>query len=341
MTVRFVSVRAGIPSGDPGSLLAARHPGPPVEDPFDHLVELGRRGRLALPLPGGGRTAERWAALAGWAHADPALARLAEGHTDALAILAESGHDPVPAALYGVWAARSGGTGARLVESAGGAVLGGLVRFCSGASRLDRALVVAAGPSGTRIVDVPLGHPGVRRVPDSWRAAGMRASDSIDVEFHDVPATRRVGRPGFYTDRPGFWWGGGGVAAAWFGAAAGVFDQARAALAGGDPDPHQRALLGTLHADLAAAEALLLRTAALIDADPTVDHRTEVWTARAAVERCARAVLEVTPRLVGVAAFTRRPGFEQRLCDLNVYVRQHHGERDLAALGSAVLEQDR
>ena len=46
-------------------------------------------GRLNLPLPGGGRTRERWAALADLAEEDLSLARLAEGHADALAILAE------------------------------------------------------------------------------------------------------------------------------------------------------------------------------------------------------------------------------------------------------------
>src|ERR1700686_985002 len=43
-------------------------------------------GRLNLPLPGGGRTRERWAVLADLAGEDLSLARLAEGHADALAI---------------------------------------------------------------------------------------------------------------------------------------------------------------------------------------------------------------------------------------------------------------
>ena len=50
-----------------------------------------KSGRLNLPLPGSGRTRERWAALADLAGEDLSLARLAEGHADALAILAELG----------------------------------------------------------------------------------------------------------------------------------------------------------------------------------------------------------------------------------------------------------
>ena len=51
-------------------------------------------GRLDLPLPGGGRTWERWAVLADLAGEDLSLARLSEGHADALAILAELGRRP-------------------------------------------------------------------------------------------------------------------------------------------------------------------------------------------------------------------------------------------------------
>ena len=50
-----------------------------------------RSGRLDLPLPGSGWTRERWAALADLAEEDLSLARLAEGHADAVAILAELG----------------------------------------------------------------------------------------------------------------------------------------------------------------------------------------------------------------------------------------------------------
>ena len=63
-------------------------------DPLDAaaaeaLAAAVQSGRLNLPRPGGGRTRERWAILAVLAAEDHFLARLSEGHTDALAILAE------------------------------------------------------------------------------------------------------------------------------------------------------------------------------------------------------------------------------------------------------------
>ena len=102
-------------------------------------------------------------------------------------------------------------------------------------------------------------------------------------------------------------------------------------------DPFQLAHVGALHAGTAAARALLLATAAAIDAEPADGHRTAVWTVRSAVERSCREVVELAPRVAGVAALTRSP-LGQRLADLGIYIRQHHGERDLAALGEAVLD---
>ncbi len=302
--------------------------GPPPGAPRT-LPDLLRDGELDLPLPGRGRTAARWTALAGWGREDLVLARLAEGHTDACAILAEAGAAPVPGASYGVWAARSGGTGAELHRG----VLHGSVRFCSGAHSLDRALVVA----GEHVVDVDLRDPRVCPVEGTWRPVGMAASDSVDVRFDGVPAPVTVGPPGFYLSRPGFWWGGAGVAAVWLGGVAGVLDDARPDAA----DAHQLAHLGALHTALAGTDALLERTATAIDADPAADHTTAVWTARAAAEHSARTALDLVPRLAGATALARHDRLGTRLADLGVYVRQHHAERDLAALGARLQEEPR
>ena len=74
-----------------------------------------------LAKPGSGGTAARLAALADWAARDLSLARLLEGHVDALAILEEAGLEPESGAIYGVWAARprAGGTTARLTLTDG------------------------------------------------------------------------------------------------------------------------------------------------------------------------------------------------------------------------------
>jgi hypothetical protein len=117
---------------------------PAVHRPLaGQLRQMLHVGELDLPLPGAGQTARRWAALADWGGRDLSLARLAEGHVDALAILAEAGRSPVPGALYGVWASRSGGAAVRLEQGRTSGVLTGEMRFCSGARVLDRVLLVA------------------------------------------------------------------------------------------------------------------------------------------------------------------------------------------------------
>lgn len=304
-------------------------------------------GGLELPLPGSGRTIARWARLAALARRDLPVARLAEGHADAVAILAEYGREPCPpvgsgrVAAYGVWASRAGG-GAALRSGREGLRLTGTVRFCSGTSVLDRALVVAAGDDGTRLVDLDLHSPLVERRSGVWRAAGMAASDTEDVVFHDVPVPPEavIDGPDAYTGRPGFWHGGAGVAAVWLGGAAGVIDEIAAGLREGDPGPYRPAGLGLLHTAVVGADALLGVTAAAIDAQPHRPHRRAVLAARAAVERACRTVLDTGPETAGVTALAGSDRLAARLADLQIYVRQHHGAHDLAELGRAVLDRD-
>jgi hypothetical protein len=308
------------------------------------LRRMLRAGELTLPLPGTGHTARRWAALADWGGRDLSLARLAEGHVDALAILAEAGRRPEPEALYGVWASRSGGAAVRWERRASAAVLAGTMRFCSGARVLDRALVVAdppdGAPPGRLLVDVSVTTAGVEPVADSWCTAAMADADTLDVVFDDVPVSvgDLVGEPGWYVDRPGFALGGAGVAAVWWGGAAGVLDRVLRHLRA-TPDPHQLAHVGELHAALAAADALLERTAAAADADPVGDHSLAVATVRAAVERAAREVVDRAPRIVGPGPLSRDADLARALADLALYVRQHHAERDHAALGGQVVDR--
>jgi hypothetical protein len=317
-----------------------------VETVAAALRAMSADGRLGLPLPGGGATARRWAALADWGREDLALARLAEGHSDAVAILAEAGRDAVPGALYGVWAARPGGAGARLRGAGSAMTLEGTVRFCSGAHLLDRALVVAdplsaqssGGGQDPLLVDVALSTAGARPDPGSWQTSAMAAADTCDVRFDGLPVRQGdvVGPPGWYTARPGFAVGGGGVAAVWWGGAAGLLERAVGWLPA-SPDPHQLAHLGELDALLVAADALTSTTASAIDAEPGAPHMLAVARLRCAVERVVREVVDRVPRMLGAGPLSGDAELARTLADLSLYVRQHHGERDHAALGSLVL----
>ncbi|WP_092804142.1 acyl-CoA dehydrogenase family protein [Klenkia marina] len=291
-------------------------------------------GGWSPPLPGGGSTAARWSALAELGARDLPLARLAEGHADAVAVLAElDGPEPGPGARLGVWAAEppTGRVAARRVD--GGWVLTGTKQWCSGARACTGALVTAHADDGRRIFLVDLAAPGVSPRPGSWAAPGMAGSDTVDVELRDVPA-QAVGGPRAYLDRPGFWHGGIGVAAVWAGGARGVAAALAGVVAAG-PDPHRDAAWGSVDVALHALDAALAVAAAEVDADPHDDAGTAAGRAHRVRGLAARTGLEVLAtvgRALGAGPAAHDGAHAARCADLEVYLRQHHGDRDLAAL---------
>ena len=315
----------------------ARSPGSAVAAAFADAVE---SGRLDLPLPGGGRTRERWAALADLAGEDLSLARLAEGHADALAILAELGTGRPPGGTrWGVWAAQPPGPGLTARLAGDGWRLDGTKQYCSGARSLTHALVTAVAPDGSRLFTVST--QSLAPVPGSWPATGMAASDTLDVELTDVPA-EPVGGPGDYTGRPGFAHGGAGVAACWYGGARGVGHTLLTAAAERDVGPHALAHLGAVDIALRTARSALDAAAAEIDADPDDlrdGGRLRALRVRALVESVATEVMHRVGRALGAGPLSHDEAHSRRVADLTVYLRQHHAERDLAELGALVADR--
>jgi hypothetical protein len=297
-------------------------------------------GRLDLPLPGSGRTRERWARLADLAAEDLSLARLGEGHADAVAILAElGGPAPEPGHRWGVWAAQPPGSGLTATRAGQGWRLTGLKQYCSGARVCTDALVTAAAPDGIQLFAVATGA--LTPAPGSWPATGMAGSDTLNVGFDDVPA-EPVGPPGGYTGRPGFTHGGVGVAACWYGGARAVAGTLLGAARRRDVGPHALAHLGAADIALTSARAALDRAADEIDTDPCdLDGAGPVRAlrVRAQVEAAAAEVMTRVGRALGAGPLGHDGEHGRRVADLTVYLRQHHAERDLAQLGALVAEQ--
>ncbi|MCX2932875.1 acyl-CoA dehydrogenase [Mycobacterium sp. CVI_P3] len=300
-------------------------------------------GELDLPLPGSGRTLLRWRKLAAFCEADVVAGRLAEAHTDAVAILAELKGPPVRAGrLWGVWAAETPHATVQAHRAGDRVTLSGTKAWCSGAGICSDALVTAttttAGDRGLYAVD--LTASGVQPLPSSWRNTGMAASDTRSVQFTAAPAIP-VGDPGDYLRRPGFWHGAAGVSACWLGAARAVAAPLYRAVAekkaSGCEDPHAAAHLGAVDAALAAAQALLASTAEQIDAEPISDQgETAARRLRAVVEWAVDEVIGRSGRALGPAPLALDAAHARRVADLSMYVRQSHAERDLATLGNLV-----
>jgi alkylation response protein AidB-like acyl-CoA dehydrogenase len=313
-----------------------------VRSTFEALEHLIRQGLLNLPLPGAGSTLERFEALAELGAADLSLARLAEGHVDALAVLAELGTQPEGGA-YGVWAADPPQARVRAEHVAGGYRLYGTKRYASGASSLARALVTAHAQDGLRLFDVDLTTPTIERNRGSWHAVGMRDSDSQDISLDGtfVPLAQTVGPPGGYLTRPGFWHGSVGVGACWFGGALGCLRLLQRHFRDSPCNDHCAAHIGSVATSVHAMQTVLARAAQDIDRDPADraqagEHRALL--VRTLIEQTCEDVLAHTNRALGSSMLVFDAQHARRTADLPVYVRQHHAERDLAKLGRLTLE---
>ncbi|CAN5294460.1 acyl-CoA dehydrogenase family protein [soil metagenome] len=314
-----------------------------LESPADvtkALKQLDAGGVLHLPLPGRGQTRRRFAALSEIGAVDLSLARLAEGHTDAIAILSEAGVG-ARRGTYGVWAAEPPEARVEAIPSSRGWTLTGMKKYGSGATGLDRALVTAHTSEGPRLFDVDLRDPRIRPEIGTWNAIGMALTDSIDVSFEDAHVTPQaaIGGPGFYTSRAGFWHGAVGVAACWYGGAHGALRMLRARLATKAND-HQAAHLGAVAAACTAMNATLEAAARAIDVDP--DDRTKCAQSRAlvvrhVVEQACQDVLARVGRATGSSALVFDRAHARRAADLVVYLRQHRAEQDLTELGRSML----
>lgn len=311
----------------------------------DAALEFAQKFGESLPLPGQGETARRWAAFSAIAAVDLTVARVLETHTDALAILAEAG-EHADAGSWGVFAAEA--PGAVLLASRnedGTTWLYGTKLWCSLATRLDHALVTACRGTDRMLYAVDLHGPSVQPDPPSgWVSRGLTDVASASVRF-DGTAARAVGPPGWYLQRPGFAWGGIGVAACWLGGAQALAATLRArfkdhvAERGGEV----RALhLGTVDVALHAADATLRDAAARIDAGTATGAAGELLAlrVRSVIAQAAELTITQVGHALGPAPLCFDDEHARRVADLQIYLRQHHGERDLAALGRMLTESD-
>jgi alkylation response protein AidB-like acyl-CoA dehydrogenase len=284
-----------------------------------------------VPLPGGGKTAERHRRLFAVGREDLSLARLVEAHWDAVAILAEAGRDAEQGALYGVWAAEAPDKVLRME----GLVLSGKKPFCSGAGIVDRALVTVKEPEA-RLVDVDLRRRDAAIHFDDgiWKTSAF-AETKTSLAIFDAVAVKEadvIGEARFYLGRPGFWHGACGPAACWAGGAAGLVQWA---LKQTREDAHSLAHLGAMSAAVWSMEAALRVAGDEIDAawDAIDGAQIRALRVRHLVEQGCTNVIRRLARAYGPHPLAMDEAIARRYQELDLYVRQCHAERDLEALG--------
>ncbi len=289
-----------------------------------------------LPLPGGGATARRWAALADVAARDLPLVKLVEPHHDAVAILTELG-DAAPGAdeIWGVWAAEPPFAALEAAGRDDTWALNGTKAFCSGASIVTHALVTARTDRGSRLFAIDLAEDSIGPAGDgpTWSGPGMSRADTTSLTFDDVPA-RPVGSAGAYVDRAGFWLGGIGIAACWIGGARGV--AATLEDSAHQLDAHGLAHLGAIRSALVTSALALDAAADLADRDPLPVDQAErlAQSLRAHAAGVVESVVSHVGRASGPGPLAFDAAHAEHVHDLQVFVRQHHAERDLERLGA-------
>lgn len=305
-------------------------------------IEWALAAAADAPYPGEGRTHETWEVLASAAAVDVAGARILEPHLDARSILRQAGTAGIAVDLeaigdrtdasWGVYAAEGARLEAR--ETATGWRLSGTKDWCSLAGALSHALVTAwTGPDTRRLFAVSLRQSGVHARRGPWVSRGLSQIVSAAVDFDDALAVP-VGDDGWYLTRPGFAWGGMGVAAVWWGASAplvrAVTDRAGSAGA----DQLAGVFAGSADAAFWSVRAVLAEAADAVDAGVSGrDLKITAERVRAIAAAQAEGILATADRALGPAPLTADEQHARRTADLRIYLRQHHGERDLARLG--------
>jgi hypothetical protein len=266
------------------------------------------------------------------------VARVLEAHSDALAILAEAGA-PAPDGTWGVFAAEAAPHRLAASGEPGGPVtLTGVKPWCSLAGLLDNALVTAHGPDGRQLYRVSLRDPTVTVDPaEGGVARGLRTVTSVAVRFCGTTA-EPVGAPGWYLSRPGFAWGGIGVAACWYGGALGLRTAIAAAAARRGSDLTSM-LLGATDISLYGCAAAFGHAASLIDSGAAHGAAGDLLglRLRGLVADAAEQALRNAGHALGPAPLAFGEEHARRVADLELYIRQHHAERDLARLGSVLV----
>ena len=317
------AVQAALTAVKPGDVAAALEAASAFE-PAAHQLAHGSRSAYLATLRALGRF-------------DLTTARAIEPHLDAVAILDQADVDvselvaesATRQVRMGVFASRA--PQLRGVVTDGTWTLTGVKPWCSLAGSLSHALVTAGTDEGQRLFFVDLEAPGVRIEDANWVSRGLRNITTGSVHFDSV-AVQPVGPAGFYLNRPGLAWGGIGVAAVWAGGMDRLHEAYRRRLQQREADQIAWMIAGQLDAVRYVVD-LALENSTSGDVGALEAARVRAVVADA-VERTQRLV----GHGMGPGPLTGDEEFSRCMADLTVYVRQHHAERDFAALGQLAVQ---
>lgn len=259
--------------------------------------------------------------LVATAEANLPVARIVEGHVNALHLLHRHGSSAPHLAVLGVW----GADGDAPLRAEGDTLVGGK-RFASGLGTVTHALVTVGGEEGTRLALVEVGET-ERHWPQAWRMQGMRATLSGEVDLTGLTA-RWIGPPDAYFLEPSFVGGVWRIAALQLGGTFGLLAAARDRLVelGRLDADAQISRLSPLVARSLAAFGLVERAAAVASgpdgmADPDLAVALSIQS-RLLTEDLAQDAIAAVERSIGLSHFDVASETGRIARDLATYCRQ-------------------
>ena len=261
------------------------------------------------------------------------LARLYEGHVNAVRLVRSLGdaavqagvqHDVNAGVLLGVWGAEAADP-----LAVDGDVLTGGKRFASGLGTVGQAIVTVGQGSAVRLALLDVSDT-ARHQGATWRKSGMRATASGDFDASGLPASalRWIGAPGQYLQEPGFIGGVWRIAAVQAGGTLGLLRAAADHLAGLGrlmAESQVARLAPVLTRALAAAE--FTRSAAIFAEGPAgaqdPDRAASLSAqARLLTEDVGQDAIAAVERSVGLPHFDVDAATGRIARDLATYMRQ-------------------
>jgi alkylation response protein AidB-like acyl-CoA dehydrogenase len=267
--------------------------------------------------------------------ADLSIARLFEGHVNAISLVCRYGtedqisslaDDVAKGALSAVWGADDA-AGLKIVTVGDLCGLQGRKILASGAGFVTRPIVTASSTDGQLMCLLSLA-PGHGADLSGWTAQGMRSTATGAVELGGIliGSDEFVGSPGDFMRQPVFSGGAWRFCAAHLGAMERLVDLFREHLVsrGRAEDPYQLQRVAHCIAATRTARFWIEEAARKFGAEDT-DAATLVAfvnMTRTVTERSALDVMEAVQRGVGLGSFVR-PNPIERICrDLSTYLRQ-------------------
>lgn len=283
--------------------------------------------------------------------ANLSVARLFEGHMNAVKLVALYGDERQRAAtfgevrdgaLLGVWGADDPCDPVTTV--CGGEIirLAGAKRFASGLGLVDRAIVIVSDGDGAPYMLLAPTDAHERSDAKGWRMAGMRATRSGRYDFSGLvlSADRRIGRKGDYLREPHFEGGIWRYCAAHLGGAEVLYksmlDQLTAR--GRVDDPNQRRRIVAFATALETSRLWLRRCAREIEApDASPGKATLALLAREVTEDACRTAIEIVDRSLGMAAHEEGSPIERIKRDLSLFLCQAAPDAKRERAGRALV----